>query len=375
MVPPKLTVLMALYNGGEYLGRSVKSVLGQTYRDFEFLIINDCSTDNSLETIASFHDDRVKIHHNSSNVGQTRSLNVGLKLALGEYVARIDADDIAFPCWLERQMAFIAQNPGYSVISTQALVIDEKNKIKKVYKPPVLPEDIILRALVASPINHVGAFFKKKDIVDNGGYDEAYKTAADYDLWGKLLRNALKITTTSEMLVAIREHAQSLSRSERGKRELSEIIDIAQRNIDAFTNAQLSHEEVRLFCRANYEAGDLADTEFLQALSITKKVYGSLRPSLGIKKHKAMQWLGKRYETIYWKRIFAAIAKQDYAQVRKLSWNGIRSLGFRGMFFVFVVGSLWGRIFLSHIPCLYERVLRKRACSQVNGKLRMTLLG
>lgn len=375
MVSPKLTVLMALYNGGEYLQHSLRSVLEQTYRDFEFLIINDRSTDNSLETIASFRDQRIKINHNPSNIGQTGSLNVGLKLASGGYIARMDADDIAFPHWLERQMAFIERAPDYSVVSTQALVIDEKNRIKKSYKPPSLQEDIVLRALVASPINHVGAFLKKKDVLEAGGYDERYKTAADYDLWGKLLRNGRKITAIDEILVAIREHARSLSRSERGKRELSEIIDIAQKNIAAFTSAQLTHEEARLFCKANYEAGDLAELEFLQALSITKRVYGSLRPSSRIDSRKTLQWLGKRYETIYLKRIFAAIVQQNYREVRKLSREGIKLLGFRGIFFICAMGSLCGRTFLSHMPGLYERFLREKACLQVSGRLRMGLLG
>ena len=375
MTSSKLTVLMALYNGGEYLRHSLRSVLEQTYRDFEFLIINDRSIDNSMETIASFRDQRIKIHHNSSNIGQAASLNAGLKLASGDYIARMDADDIAFPRWLERQMAFIERAPGCSVVSTQALVIDENNRIKKSYKPPSSREDIILRALVASPINHVGALLKKKDVLEAGGYDERYKTAADYDLWGKLLRNGRKITATEEMLVAIREHARSLSRSERGKQELTEIIDIAQKNIAAFTSAQLTHDEARLFCKTNYEAGDLSEPEFLQALSIMKRVYGSLRSSWGVDSSKALQWLGKRYETIYLKRIFAAITQQNYREVRELSREGIKLFGFRGVFLIFAMGSLFGGAFLSRMPGLYEETLRKRACLVVGDKLKMGLLG
>src|SRR3989338_6121613 len=375
MTSSKLTVLMALYNGGEYLRHSLRSVLEQTYRDFEFLIINDRSIDNSMETIASFRDQRIKIHHNSSNIGQAASLNAGLKLASGDYIARMDADDIAFPRWLERQMAFIERAPGCSVVSTQALVIDENNRIKKSYKPPSSREDIILRALVASQINHVGALLKKKDVLEAGGYDERYKTAADYDLWGKLLRNGRKITATEEMLVAIREHARSLSRSERGKQELTEIIDIAQKNIAAFTSAQLAHDEARLFCKTNYEAGDLSEPEFLQALSIMKRVYGSLRSSWGVDSSKALQWLGKRYETIYLKRIFAAITQQNYREVHELSREGIKLFGFRGVFLIFAMGSLFGGAFLSRMPGLYEETLRKRACLVVGDKLKMGLLG
>ena len=166
MKQPVITVLMTLYNGGQYLRHAVQSILDQTYNDFEFLIINDGSTDNSLETIESFGDKRIKIHHNENNLGQTKSLNIGLKLASGEYIARIDADDVALSHWLEKQGVFIDNHPDCSVASAHVVAIDETNTIKKIYNPPALPEDGILRALFTSPINHGGSIFKKKDILE-----------------------------------------------------------------------------------------------------------------------------------------------------------------------------------------------------------------
>ncbi len=135
-----VTVLMALYNGGHYLKQSVRSVLNQTHHDFEFLIVNDCSTDESVKIIESFHDTRIHIHHNAANLGQTKSLNVGLKLASGEYIARMDADDVALPQWLEMQVRYIEKNPEHSAVSSYAVAIDEQNKIKKLYQPPPLPK-------------------------------------------------------------------------------------------------------------------------------------------------------------------------------------------------------------------------------------------
>ena len=97
MTRPLVTVLMALYNGGGYLKQTVKSVLDQTYSDFEFLIVNDCSTDDSLKVIGSFNDPRIKVYTNEKNMGQTPSLNRGVQLAKGEYFARMDGDDLE-PC-------------------------------------------------------------------------------------------------------------------------------------------------------------------------------------------------------------------------------------------------------------------------------------
>ncbi len=222
---------MALYNGGPYLRESVRSVLNQTYGDFEFLIVNDCSTDDSLKVIESFHDKRIRVHNNAQNLGQTPSLNAGLKLAAGDYFARMDGDDIALKQWLQIQVEAVTRYPDYSVISTYAAAMDEKNKIKKVYKPPSDREDIVLRSLIAPPIHHVGSILKKKDIIKAGGYDNRYVYAADYELWERLIKNNFKITTNPKILVAIREHSHSVSRSEHGRKDLEEVKEIAGRNL------------------------------------------------------------------------------------------------------------------------------------------------
>lgn len=363
---PIITVLMTVYNGGEYFSASMKSVLNQTFRNFEFLIIDDCSTDHSVQTIESFGDGRIRIHHNPINLGQTKSLNVGLKIASGEYIARIDADDIAFPHWLERQVAFINDNPNYSVVSANVVAIDEMNRIKKIYRPPMHKEDIILRSLIASPISHVGSVFKKNDVLEHGGYDENYKIAADYDLCGKLLRNNRKITTNPQILMAIREHAQSLSRSERGKKELQEIIEVAQKNIDKFTNMKFSNDEVKLFCMANYDEGNLGADEFNKALKATRKVYGNLEPSLRIKNRKAVQWLYKRCTTIYLKRFFSFLIQRNYAGARQLSLEGIKEFGL-SIFVPLFIASLSGKMFSQNLLALYEKMLRKKAQFQINS--------
>ena len=103
MAQPLITVLMTVYNGAAYLRQSVESVLGQTFKDFEFLIIDDHSRDDSLAIARSYKDSRIVVHSNPENKGQVKSLNAGLGLARGDYIARLDADDLAFPRWLEKQ--------------------------------------------------------------------------------------------------------------------------------------------------------------------------------------------------------------------------------------------------------------------------------
>ncbi len=369
MRDPLVTVLMALYNGGEYLKETVRSVLNQTYRNFEFLIVNDCSTDNSLAVIESFHDERIKVHTNERNLGQTPSLNAGLALARGEYFARMDGDDLALPQWLEAQLDYIQKYPQHSVVSSYAVAIDEKNRIKKLYKPPQDRQNIILRSLITPPIHHVGSIFKKKDIIDNGGYDNRYVYAADYELWERLIRNNLQITTNPEILVAIREHGRSVSRSEHGRRDLEEIKELAGKNISQFVDIRFSEAEISLFCRANYDEGSLTDAEFETAVDITQRVYGNLAPALNIKSKKKEQWSRQRCLTIYLKRIFSFIDRGDYNAVRALSQKAMKGFGPLSPLIMFWGTSLLGGMVLKFIPGFYNKMLRRKARLELGAQL------
>src|SRR5580698_9685158 len=108
---PKVTVLMPVYNGEKYIKEALESILQQTFIDFEFLIINDGSTDNSVSIIKSFNDNRIRLIHNEKNSGLVYSLNKGIGLSNGEYIARMDCDDVSIPERLEKQVGFLNSNP------------------------------------------------------------------------------------------------------------------------------------------------------------------------------------------------------------------------------------------------------------------------
>ena len=118
MSHPKVTLLMSVFNGQSYLKEAIESILNQTFEDFEFLIINDASKDNSLRIIQSFDDSRIKLVHNSDNIGLTKSLNKGIDLAKGEFIARMDCDDISLPERLSMQVSFIDKNPDIGILSS-----------------------------------------------------------------------------------------------------------------------------------------------------------------------------------------------------------------------------------------------------------------
>ena len=126
MVKGLVSVIMSNYNTPEsYLREAIESVLNQTYADFELIIIDDCSTDNSLEIIREYKDERIVVLENKENMGITKSLNRGLSVARGEFVARMDADDICFPKRFEKQVQFLKENPGYIVCGAGAELIGD----------------------------------------------------------------------------------------------------------------------------------------------------------------------------------------------------------------------------------------------------------
>ena len=141
---PAISVLMSVYNGGRYLADSIRSILDQSFGDFEFLIVDDASSDGSLEIIEEFacNDKRIVILRNECNLGLTRSLNLGLDRARGKYIARQDADDISLPKRLEKQWEFLEANHEIGVMGTAYYLINAcgeiigERSISRYFSPP-----------------------------------------------------------------------------------------------------------------------------------------------------------------------------------------------------------------------------------------------
>jgi glycosyltransferase involved in cell wall biosynthesis len=179
---------MSVHNVKRFVREATESIFAQTYRDFEFLTVDDGSTDGSLEILAEAakKDARLKIITNETNLGLTRSLNKALQQAQGVYIARMDADDVALPERLEKQLAFLETHPDITMVGTAYEWIDEQNVVigkKKVLSDPNALHKILIRT---NPFLH-GSIMIRKEVLDRaGGYDERYKKAQDYELWLRL---------------------------------------------------------------------------------------------------------------------------------------------------------------------------------------------
>lgn len=222
---PKVTVLMPVYNGEKYLREAIESILKQTFKDFEFLIINDGSTDKTSEIINSFSDPRIILAPNEKNQGLIFSLNKGLDLAQGEYIARMDADDISLPERLEKQINFMDANPEVVVGGTWVKNIGHKNFIGKYYtEHNQIKANLLFNSSLAHPTVMIRNIFKNHNLF----YDEKYKHAEDFDLWTRAA-DLTKFTNLPLVLLSLRRHDENISQTQnQAQKDNSDIIRLRQ---------------------------------------------------------------------------------------------------------------------------------------------------
>jgi glycosyltransferase involved in cell wall biosynthesis len=211
---PPVTVLMSTYNDERFIGEAIKSILRQTMPEFEFIIIDDASTDRTPIILAEFdeQDSRINIIRNPKNLGLTKSLNIGLKHARGQFIARMDGDDISHPERLERQYGYMMDNPQCYFLATEGILIGESGKkIKniRINFNSLSQKEYILN--YGSPFVHSSMMFSKKKVLELGAYDENYKSRQDLELWLRAIYSGLEICVLKEPLICFRYHSQSLS--------------------------------------------------------------------------------------------------------------------------------------------------------------------
>ena len=203
---PKISVIMSVYNEERHLRASIESILNQTFTDFEFIIVNDGSTDASLEIIMSYNDGRIQIVNNEENSGLTKSLNKAIKKAHGEYIARQDADDISLPSRLELQHEFLEKHPEVALIGTGIYVIDEKgDKLEKRIMHPN-PKTSLLKG---NRFIHGSVMFRKSVIDELGAYNETLKYSQDYELWLRMSKK-YDVRNLTTPLYKLRMHKGSI---------------------------------------------------------------------------------------------------------------------------------------------------------------------
>ncbi|OGR33185.1 MAG: hypothetical protein A2091_02805 [Desulfuromonadales bacterium GWD2_61_12] len=209
---PRVTVLMPVYNGARYLPEAIESILGQTFVDFELLIIDDGSTDESATVVAGYPDDRIRLIRQPSNRGLITALNLGLELSRGEFVARMDADDISLPLRLSRQVEYLDNHPEVGICGSwlEAFADD----IRTQWVVPTKHDEIICSLVFESVMYHPTVMLRKQLLADHGlRYDALYPHAEDYELWSRC-GQYFQLANMDEVLVYYRLHEQSVGQTQ-----------------------------------------------------------------------------------------------------------------------------------------------------------------
>ncbi|GFO64356.1 glycosyltransferase [Geomonas paludis] len=209
---PKVSVVMPVYNGGRFVAEAIDSILRQSFTDFEFLVVDDGSTDDSAAVLRSFSDPRMRLLGDGVNRGVVGALNLGFAAAAGRYVARMDADDVSLPDRLQRQVDFLDANPGIDVCGGWMEAFDGRGAT--LWQAPLEDSEIRSWFLFENVIYHPTVMLRRSVLLDGTvRYDRDFPHAEDYELWTRML-DTWRFANLGEVLLCYRLHDQSVGQRE-----------------------------------------------------------------------------------------------------------------------------------------------------------------
>lgn len=261
-----ISVLMSVFNDEKYIEKSIESIVNQTYEDLEIIIIDDGSTDNTVDIIRSFNDRRIRIIHNEKNLGLTKSLNKGLKFVNGDYVARMDADDICFRERFLIQSRYMDKHPEIMLSSCGFSYFGEKHgshSLKLNYN------QIKGQYFFDSVLPHPGFFFRKQLIDEGYVYDERFKYAQDYDFQVRVSKK-YEVSIIPNILFAYRVGEGQISVAKKNKQRA--FANNIRKNYYAAHGIVFSKKEVELLGKAIGDMGIMGRYELIYTIGLFYKI-------------------------------------------------------------------------------------------------------
>lgn len=223
---PKISVIMSVFNHEKYLQKSIDSILSQSYKNFEFIIINDGSNKNAKKILElnKLQDKRIKVINNKKRIGLTKSLNIAIKISKGEYIARQDSDDISYFKRFEEQLNFFKKNKKVIMCGTNGILIDNNDSfLKNIKNLENNYEKIKKKLIYENQFIHSSVMVKRNYLLEVKGYDEKFKYAQDYDLWCRLSIKGF-LTNINKILVKIRQHNESITKKNKKEQNYYSIL-------------------------------------------------------------------------------------------------------------------------------------------------------
>lgn len=230
---PAVSVIMSVYNGEAYLKEAIESVIQQTFKNWELIVINDCSADSTAQILQDFSqkDERIRVHTNEVNLRLPASLNKAISLAKGKYIARMDADDICLPDRLAKQYAFMEAHSDIALSSCRFMTL--KNGVYMSGGAGGRCDNEAIRAmlLVANPILHPGVF-AKTEVMKKLPYDTTLTCTEDLELWTRMAMEKQKMEILPECLLIYRLHDKQIT-STTQERQHTEVLKVEQSYYEA----------------------------------------------------------------------------------------------------------------------------------------------
>ncbi|MDZ7719657.1 MAG: glycosyltransferase family 2 protein [Balneolaceae bacterium] len=350
-----VSILMSTYSAESYIGKAIESILNQTYQDFEFLIIDDGSTDSTSEIIEFYRskDDRIIFMKNQQNRGLSFSLNKGLEVAKGKYIARMDADDVSLPNRLETQVSFMDTHKDVAVSSAWMKTLGKKNET--IWKSPETHEEILARLFCNNCIWHPVSIIRK-DVLDELGlrYNENYTKGQDYRLWVDIAKHQ-KLANIPKILHWYRIHEDQRTKLpgnyNKSKNQLQALKDLPGVRVEMlmeFLSREVTLEEVethqKLFFEIPFFEKDeliklskwvdyLIDVNKKRQIYIEPEFSENLKDTLFRTKAKSFKYYcstNKRFTPkILWKLFFSGDKYYLHFSVKELFYLILNSLAFR----------------------------------------------
>ena len=265
-----ISVILPVYNGELYLKDSITSILNQTYINFELIILNDGSTDNSEEVILSFKDSRIR-YYKHTNIGLAATLNHGILLSAGELIARQDQDDISLPVRLETQINYINANDQLIIVGSNSIIISDDGDFLGFHKHPSCSLGIRFALLFDNPIIHSSVLIRKAALINGGIYceDKSRQPPEDYELWSRLSRIG-HIENIKESLIHYRESLNGMSRL-RNEVFINRVVEISKENISLFIKEKNINPKFQLAVSnlvSVYHRVDSREISFFQLIQV-----------------------------------------------------------------------------------------------------------
>ena len=302
-----MSIILSVFNGRPYLREAIQSILGQSYSDFELIVIDDASTDGSRQDLAGFagQDSRIKLLGNTENLGLTRSLNRGLQEAQGHFIARQDADDISLPLRLEKQVAAMEAAPDLALLGSGLFEMDARGRKGALSLQPSSSAVIKRKMLFDNAFFHSSVMWRKDLFASHGfRYDDSLRYGQDYDLFSRVVWR-LPVSNLPEPLILFRTHGGQVSK-QRVDDQQSLADAVSWRNFQSFgLGDEFNEKDVALMRRIGIRAAGLSNDDRRRQWRLWQKLFTRLEA--GLSSQEWTQWKQvKRVRLKLLRRTFAA---------------------------------------------------------------------